>query len=108
MTLYASVAQVKAALQISDSVDDALITMAATSASALIEGYCGRRFDTVSATKLFIADNNYLLKIDDLISISTHLGNARLPTRTAERRGRGAGIPFHAYPRDRRLPVALR
>ena len=68
MTLYASVAQVKAALQISDSVDDALITMAATSASALIEGYCGRRFDTVSATKLFIADNNYVLKIDDLIS----------------------------------------
>ena len=71
MTLYASVAEVKAALQITDTVDDALITMAATSASALIEGYCGRRFDTETATKLFIPDNNYLLQIDDLISATT-------------------------------------
>lgn len=71
MTLYASVAEVKAALQITDTVDDALITMAATSASALIEGYCGRRFDSESATKLFIPDNNYLLQVDDLISVTT-------------------------------------
>ena len=38
MTLYASLAEVKAALQITDTVDDSLITMAVTSASALIEG----------------------------------------------------------------------
>lgn len=71
MALYASVAEVKAALHITDTVDDSLITMAATSASALIDGYCGRKFDSVSATRYFIPENSYVLQIDDLVSVSS-------------------------------------
>ncbi len=71
MTLYASVAEVKAALHITDTVDDSLITMAATSASALIEGFCGRRFDSASATRYFTADNAYVLQVDDLVSVTS-------------------------------------
>tara|TARA_Y100000114_G_scaffold67646_1_gene61993 strand:- start:6891 stop:7493 length:603 start_codon:yes stop_codon:yes gene_type:complete len=71
MTLYASLAEVKAALQITDTVDDSLITMAVTSASALIEGFCGRRFDSASATRYFAADNAYVLQVDDLVSVTS-------------------------------------
>ena len=71
MTLYASVAEVKAALHITDTVDDSLITMAATSASALIEGFCGRRFDSESATRYFTAENAYVLQVDDLVSVTS-------------------------------------
>jgi phage gp36-like protein len=44
MTAYATLAQVKAALRITDSVDDTLIEMARESASDLIDGYYGRTF----------------------------------------------------------------
>lgn len=66
MTLYASTAEIKAALRVTDSVDDALISMAGSAASSLIDGYCGRTFGTVSDTRLFAPDNGYLLQIDDL------------------------------------------
>ena len=44
MTAYATLAQVKAALRITDSVDDTLLEMARVSASDLIDGYTGRTF----------------------------------------------------------------
>jgi len=66
MTLYASTAEIKAALRVTDSVDDALISMAGSAASSLIDGYCGRTFGTVNETRLFAPDNGYLLQIDDL------------------------------------------
>ena len=66
MTLYASTAQIKAALRITDSVDDSLISMAGSAASALIDGHAGRTFGTVTETRYFAPDNGYLLQIDDL------------------------------------------
>ncbi len=53
MTLYASTAEIKAALHIpaSDTVDDALISMAGSAASELIDGYCNRSFGTVTDQK---------------------------------------------------------
>lgn len=66
MTLYASTAQIKAALRISDSVDDSLINMAGSAASELIDGYCGRTFGTVATTRYYAADDAYLLQVDDL------------------------------------------
>lgn len=66
MTLYASTSQIKAALRITDSVDDALISMAGSAASSLIDGYCGRTFGTVAEVRYFAPDNGYLLHVDDL------------------------------------------
>lgn len=67
MTLYASTAQIKAALRITDAVDDTLINMAGSAASELIDGYCGRSFGTVtSSTRYFAPTDLYVLQIDDL------------------------------------------
>jgi hypothetical protein len=67
MTAYATLAQVKAALRITDSVDDTLIEMARVSASDLIDGYTGRTFDTSgTVTRVFAPADNYVLQTDDL------------------------------------------
>lgn len=68
MTLYASSAQIKAALRITDSVDDSLINMAGSAASELIDGYCGRSFGAGSAVRYFAADDAYMLHVDDIAS----------------------------------------
>lgn len=68
---YATLAQVKAALRITDSVDDSLLEMAIESASRLIDGYTYRYFyNAGTATRNFQAEDSYLVLIDDLISIS--------------------------------------
>ena len=66
---YATLAQVKSALRISDAVDDALLEMAVESASRLIDGYCGRSFYSQgTAIKVYAPDNPYLVQVDDLSS----------------------------------------
>ena len=68
---YASLAQVKAALRITDSVDDSLLEMAIESASRLIDGYTYRYFyNAGTAVRNFAAEDSYLVNIDDLVSIS--------------------------------------
>ncbi len=68
---YATLAQVKGALRITDSVDDSLLEMAIESASRLIDGYTYRYFyNAGTATRDFVAQDSYLTIIDDLISLS--------------------------------------
>lgn len=66
MTLYASTAEIKAALRITDAVDDTLLNMAGSAASELIDGYVGRSFGTVTATRYYAPDNDSLCRVDDL------------------------------------------
>ena len=67
MTAYATLVQVKAALRITDSVDDTLIEMARESASDLIDGYCGRTFTTSgTVTRVFAPADDYVLQTDDI------------------------------------------
>jgi len=67
VALYASTAQIKAALRITDAVDDTLINMAGSAASELINGYCGRSFENYgTATRYFAPNDLYVLQIDDL------------------------------------------
>lgn len=69
---YASLSEVKAALRISDTVDDSLLEMAIESASRLIDGYAARTFyNGGTATKEFAALDQYLTYIDDLQSLTT-------------------------------------
>ena len=68
---YATLADVKAALRITDAVDDSLLEMAVESASRLIDGFTFRTFSNAgTATREFVASDAYNVIIDDLISIS--------------------------------------
>jgi hypothetical protein len=66
MTLYASNAQIKAALRITDAVDDSLISMAGSAASELIDNYTGRTFGTVAATRYYAPTDQIVCQVDDL------------------------------------------
>ena len=74
MTVYATTAQIKAALSIgtADTASDALIGSAGTAASAMIDAYCGRTFGTaVTATRYYAADSWYVVRTDDFIGTAT-------------------------------------
>lgn len=77
---YASLNEIKNALRITDTVDDTLLEMAVESASRLIDGYAGRSFYSIgTATRYYVAQNDYVVEIDDLISSSPTIktsGNA--------------------------------
>jgi hypothetical protein len=68
---YATLAQVKSALRITDTVDDALIELAVEAASREIDAYCSRVFYNMgSGSRFFSASDPYFCPIDDLISIT--------------------------------------
>lgn len=64
---YATLAQVKSALRISDNVDDSLLEMAVESASRAIDGHAGRYFySSGTATRYYAADDSFICQIDDI------------------------------------------
>lgn len=66
---YCSLADVKAALRITDTIDDALIEASINSASRLIDGYCNRYFylgATNTEYRYFSTVDPWLCWIDDL------------------------------------------
>lgn len=68
---YATLAEVKAALRITDTVDDSLLEIAVESASRAIDTYTGRYFyNAGTAARVFVADSNYYTVIDDAITIT--------------------------------------
>ena len=70
---YATLAEVKAALRIpsADTVDDTLLEYAIEAASRAIDTYTGRHFYSAgTATRIFVADSNQYLVIDDASSIT--------------------------------------
>lgn len=68
---YATLAEVKASLRITDSVDDTLLELAIESASRSIDEFAGRVFYSQgSAVRFFAAESAEFVAIDDLISIS--------------------------------------
>jgi hypothetical protein len=70
-TRYASVADVKASLRITDNVDDTLIEVALGAASDHIDAYANRVFYNMgTAVRYYAATDPYFCAIDDLISIS--------------------------------------
>jgi hypothetical protein len=68
---YATLSDVKAALRITDAIDDQLLETAIESASRMIDGYTARTFSNAgTATRNFAATDDLNLIIDDAISIS--------------------------------------
>lgn len=71
---YATLNEVKAALRISDNVDDSLLEMAIESASRLIDGHAGRIFyNAGTATRYYVATDDFVTDIDDISSSSITL-----------------------------------
>jgi hypothetical protein len=69
---YCSLAEVKAALKIIDTIDDATLEMAVEAASREIDGYTNRYFyNAGTATKYFEAQDNYVTDLEDLQSVTT-------------------------------------
>jgi hypothetical protein len=74
---YASLAEVKAALRITDNVDDSILEMAVESASRLIDGHAGRQFYAIgTATRYFVALDDFNCEIDDISSSTITLQTA--------------------------------
>jgi hypothetical protein len=68
---YATLNQVKAAVRITDTVDDALLEMAVESASRLIDAECDRVFyNAGTAVRYFVPSNRLTCDIDDAITVT--------------------------------------
>jgi hypothetical protein len=68
---YATLADVKNSLKITDNMDDSLLEIAVESASRLIDGYTGRYFyNGGTATRNYAAADSWIVYIDDLQSVS--------------------------------------
>lgn len=68
---YCTLAELKAALRVADSIDDALLELAIESASREIDGYCERVFYSTSASRIYAAQNIWVMDTDDLVSVSS-------------------------------------
>ena len=68
---YATLAQVKAAMRITDNVDDDLLETAIESASRQIDGHCERRFYTTATTRFYTPNDSFICEVDDLVSITS-------------------------------------
>lgn len=68
---YTTLANVKAALRLTDNVDDALLEQAIEGSSRRIDGYCGRFFYQKTATISLFAYDPWNQPVSDLVSITT-------------------------------------
>jgi hypothetical protein len=67
---YCTLEQIKAATKITDALDDSLLEMAVESASRMIDAECDRNFFSAgTATRDFQPNDDYVVDVDDLISI---------------------------------------
>ena len=68
---YCGLADVKAALRLTDAVDDALLEIAVEAASREIDGMCERFFYTVSGTRIYNTQDSFVAQTDDIVSVTT-------------------------------------
>ena len=68
---YASLAEVKRSLGITDTVDDDLLELCIESASRAIDNMTERVFFQGTATRVFVADDSFYTPIDDLYSVTS-------------------------------------
>jgi hypothetical protein len=74
---YATLAQVKAALRITDAVDDALLEISINGASRQIDAYCERVFYSTVGTRVYTPNDSFTVEIDDLSAITLLETNSR-------------------------------
>jgi hypothetical protein len=72
---YVTLNEVKDALNLEDSIDNAALEVAIATASRQIDDYCGRFFykdgtELLPATRYYTPDNWWILPVDDFVSIT--------------------------------------
>ena len=68
---YCTLAEVKASLRITDSVDDDLLELAVEAASREIDSSCERQFYSTATTRIYTPRHSYITEIDDLSSVTS-------------------------------------
>jgi hypothetical protein len=68
---YATLAQVKSALRITDAIDDQIIELAIEAASRQIDSHTERVFYSTAATRYYAPRDWQICETDDIISITT-------------------------------------
>jgi hypothetical protein len=68
---YATLADVKAALRITDTVDDSLLEISIEAASREIDGFCERVFTQSTATRIYRPTDAFTVDLDDLQTVTT-------------------------------------
>lgn len=68
---YATLAQIKSSLRITDNVDDELLELAIETASRQIDGVCERHFYSESATRVFSPRDAFVTEVDDIVSLTS-------------------------------------
>ena len=68
---YATLADVKAALRITDTVDDSLLEISIEAASREIDGWCERVFTQSTATRIYRPTDAFTVDVDDLQTVTT-------------------------------------
>jgi len=71
MSTYATVAQLKARMNITNTTDDVILGMVLDGVSRQIENHCRRHFDQEVATRYFTAMNASACLVDDLSTLTT-------------------------------------
>jgi hypothetical protein len=68
---YCTLADVKAALRITDTVDDGLLEISIEAASREIDGFCERVFTSNSGVRVYRPVDAFLVETDDIVSLTT-------------------------------------
>lgn len=68
---YATLAQVKSALRITDAIDDSIIELAIEAASRQIDSVCERFFYSTTDTRVYAPSDWQITEIDDLVTLTT-------------------------------------
>jgi hypothetical protein len=68
---YCSLAELKAAARVSDSIDDSLMEIAIEAASREIDGHCNRVFYSTTGTRVYNPVDTFVTNTDDIISVTT-------------------------------------
>lgn len=69
--LYASVAQLKSQLNISDTSDDAKLARILEAVSRQIDRQCARRFYVETRTRVYTARSSSYVRVDDILSVTS-------------------------------------
>jgi len=68
---YCTLADVKAALRITDNIDDTILELSVEASSREIDGYTERQFYQSEETRIFVPRDSFTCEIDDLTSLTT-------------------------------------
>lgn len=70
---YTTLADLKNVIRVTDTVDDAFLERVITSSSRAIDHVCERRFYAVTETRYYTPIGSYLVRIDDILSVTSLL-----------------------------------